>query len=60
MRKQLWKRLEDKIKNIYKRIMMMYPNRFVQIGYEMVGIKRTYRIKEDIAMDHNAEKNFSI
>ena len=56
-----WKRLEDKIKNIYKKEYddVSYSNRFVQIGYGNGRNKRTYRIKEDIAMDHNTGKKCS-
>lgn len=56
-----WKRLEEKIKDIYKKEYdnLLYNNRFIQIGYGDGRNKRTYRIKEDIAIDHITGKKCS-
>lgn len=57
-----WKRLEDKIKSIHskKYFSKIEENRFDQIGYaNRSDKKRTYRIKEDIVIDHITGKSCS-
>lgn len=57
-----WKRLEDKIKSIHyeKHFEKMEGNRFDQIGYaNRSDKKRTYRIKDDIVVDHESGKSCS-
>lgn len=56
-----WNRLEEKIKliEVEKHYNEGYLNRFDQIGYGIEKHKRTYRVKENIAIDHFTNKTCS-
>lgn len=54
-----WKRLEDRIAEIQRKSFdeSVYNQRFDQIGYsQRSDKKRTYRIKEDMVIDHETGK----
>lgn len=54
-----WMRLEEKIKETYKKQYddQIYQNRFDQVGNSSRSTKkRTYRLKEDIVIDHESGK----
>lgn len=56
-----WDRLEGKIRDDHKKEYenISYNNRFDQIGYGDGKSIRTYRVKEDIVIDHNTGKKCS-
>jgi len=56
-----WKRLEEKIKSIHQQKYddKNYSDRFDQIGYGWEKHRRTYRIKEDMVIDHVTKKTAS-
>lgn len=56
-----WRRMEDKISDIQRKEYddLSYKKRFDQIGYGDGENKRTYRIKEDVVIDHATGKRCS-
>jgi len=57
-----WQRLEDKVKRTHQQRYDSdaYHNRFDQVGNSSRSIKkRSYRIKEDLVIDHETNKECS-